>query len=119
MPDHVHMIFTPLKDEQGGTYGLAEIMKGIKGSSSHSINKTLGRKGSLWQDESFDRVLRSDENIRAKVEYMCRNPVTKGLVSKEDDYPWYGGNGLKVLEGRENACSTDSPVCAERIATEE
>ncbi|MEJ2671702.1 MAG: hypothetical protein P8168_05740 [Deltaproteobacteria bacterium] len=29
MPDHVHMIFTPLKDGQGNPYGLAEIMNGI------------------------------------------------------------------------------------------
>jgi REP element-mobilizing transposase RayT len=88
MPDHVHMIFTPLKDEQGNTYGLAEILKGIKGSSARSINKKLGRQGSVWQDESFDHVLRSDESIRAKVEYICQNPVRKKLAENEDAYPW-------------------------------
>ena len=33
-------------------------MNGIKGASAHSINKALGRKGSVWQDESFDHILR-------------------------------------------------------------
>jgi REP element-mobilizing transposase RayT len=88
MPDHVHMVFTPLRDEDGCTYGLSEIMQGIKGASVRSINKTLGRKGQVWQDESFDHVLRSDESVRAKVEYICQNPIRKGLVEEENDYPW-------------------------------
>ncbi len=43
MPDHVHMIFSALTDDEGKSFGLAEIMNGIKGASAHTINKTLGR----------------------------------------------------------------------------
>jgi REP element-mobilizing transposase RayT len=88
MPDHVHMIFTPLTDDEGATYGLSEIMQGIKGASARRINKALGRAGKVWQGEFFDRVLRSDENVRSKVNYICQNPVRKGLVEMEDEYPW-------------------------------
>jgi len=88
MPDHAHMIFTPLKDEKGNTFGLAEIMNGIKGASSHSINKALHRRGPVWQYESFDHVLRTDEKIAGKVNYICQNPVRQGLVNSEDEYPW-------------------------------
>ncbi len=88
MPDHVHMVITPLTDDQGGTYGLAEILQGIKGSSARSINKATGREGKVWQRESFDRMLRSFENAQSKVEYICQNPVRKGLVANENDYPW-------------------------------
>jgi len=88
MPDHVHMIFTPGIDPAGNPFGLAEIMNGIKGSSAHSINRTLDRRGPVWQHESFDHVLRSDENLHDKVEYLCQNPVRKGLVLNENDYPW-------------------------------
>jgi REP element-mobilizing transposase RayT len=88
MPDHVHMIFTPLKDTDGNPFGLAEIMNGIKGASAHSLNKALNRSGPVWQFESFDHVLRSDEKIASKVEYICDNPVRKGLVNQKDDYPW-------------------------------
>ncbi len=88
MPDHVHMVFTPLEDGEGRTYGLHEITHGIKGASSHSVNPALGRRGTLWQDESFDHVLRSDESLRRAVNYICRNPVRKGLVEKVDDYRW-------------------------------
>lgn len=63
MPTHVHMLFTPLFDEQDEAYPLAEIMNGIKGASSHSVNKLLGRKGRLWESESFDRITRSDADF--------------------------------------------------------
>jgi REP element-mobilizing transposase RayT len=88
MPDHVHMVFTLLRDKTGTTFGISEIMNGIKGSSAHSINRLLKRKGHVWQDESFDYILRSEEKMESKVEYICQNPVRKGLVKKVDDYPW-------------------------------
>lgn len=88
MPDHVHLVFTLLGDDRGNSYGLTEIMGGIKGASAHSINKALGRTGPVWQAESFDHVLRRDESARVKVEYICANPVRRGIVTREDDYPW-------------------------------
>ncbi len=88
MPDHVHMVFSPLTDKEGSPYGLAEIMSGIKGASAHSVNKQLRRKGHVWQGESFDHVLRKDESLEVKCAYVCANPVRRGLVSREDDYPW-------------------------------
>jgi len=88
MPDHVHMVFTPLKDQDGKVFGLAEILNGIKGSSAHSVNKLLQRKGHVWQDESFDHILRSDESVSAKVDYICQNPIRAKLVHSESEYPW-------------------------------
>jgi REP element-mobilizing transposase RayT len=88
MPDHVHLLFTPLTDEAGNTYGFAEIMNGIKGASAHSVNRELRRDGAVWQDESFDRTLRSDESTRAAADYICENPVRARLVSEDDTYRW-------------------------------
>ncbi len=88
MPDHVHLIFTALTDDEGSPFGLAEIISGIKGTSAHRINKALNRRGRVWQDESFDHILRSDESIHSKVQYICENPVRHGLVRDIDDYPW-------------------------------
>src|SRR5690348_13551062 len=56
MPTHVHLLFSPLESDKGELYLLAEIMNGIKGASSHSVNKLLKRRGRLWEPESFDRV---------------------------------------------------------------
>ena len=89
MPDHVHMIFTPLINQQAREiYCLASIMDAIKGASSHKINRALGRKGSVWQPESFDHVLRSSESLDAKIAYILANPIRAGLVTKPEDYRW-------------------------------
>jgi len=88
MPDHVHLIFTPRVDSAGATFGLAEILHGLKGASAHSINKRLRRRGRVWQDESWDHMLRHDESVETKVQYICENPVRSGLVQRVEDYPW-------------------------------
>ena len=89
MPDHVHIIFTPLvNDHVMEVYSLAEIMNAIKGASAHKINQALGRRGRLWQPESFDHVLRSSENLDAKIIYVLENPVRAGLVDRRTRYPW-------------------------------
>jgi Transposase and inactivated derivatives len=88
MPDHAHMITTPMPDALGSMFGLEEIMKPIKGVSSRRINQLLGRRGRLWQDESFDHILRSSESLREKSEYVAMNPVRWGLVATPDEYRW-------------------------------
>ncbi|HET7712274.1 MAG TPA: hypothetical protein VFL80_10135, partial [Thermoanaerobaculia bacterium] len=79
------------------------VMQRIKSVSSHSINKVLGRNGTLWQDESFDRILRSGEDLRKKCEYVVENPVRAGLVERIEKYRWIW---REWVEGR--AVKTDS-----------
>ena len=88
MPDHVHMLFTPLENDRDEPYPLAEIMNGIKGASSHSVNRLLGRKGILWEAESFDRIPRSDGDFEYRVTYIVQNPIAAGLAKGPDDYRW-------------------------------
>jgi putative transposase len=89
MPDHVHIIFTPLIDEpRQQVVSMAEIMKGIKGASAHAINRRLDRHRTIWLEESFDHVLRSSESLDQKVAYILENPVRSGLVRSWHDYPW-------------------------------
>jgi REP element-mobilizing transposase RayT len=89
MPDHVHMIFTPLVDHAiSEVVSLARITKAIKGASAHLINRCLGRTGTVWQEESFDRVLRCSEKLDEKVEYVLNNPVRRGLVRESGEYLW-------------------------------
>ena len=97
MPDHVHMIFTALRDVDTAAFALPEIMKRIKGVSAHAINKELGRSGQVWQEESFDHVLRSNESLAEKVEYVCQNPVRVGLVRVPEEYPWLWRGETPIL----------------------
>jgi REP element-mobilizing transposase RayT len=88
MPDHVHLLFTALRDADGWTFALPEILKAIKGTSARSVNKLSGRLGRVWQDESFDHVLRGDESFSETVEYIRMNPVRKGIVERPEEYEW-------------------------------
>ena len=89
MPDHVHLMLTPLTDEKRRLIvSLVEIMKAIKGASAHHINRRLGRHGTVWQEESFDHVLRSSENLDAKIDYILQNPVRAGLARDWQQYRW-------------------------------
>ena len=96
MPDHVHLLLTP-KDG----YALSRAMKGIKGVSARQINskrrgtdknvrtdKNVCSTGSIWQDESFDRIIRNQKELDEKLNYMFINPVKRGLT--EDPWNYYG-----------------------------
>jgi len=88
MPDHVHLLFTPLQDEEGWAVPVYKTLKAIKGTSGRDVNKLLNLDGPFWQDESFDHVLRSEESLREKISYIRMNPVRKGLVSTPEQYRW-------------------------------
>jgi putative transposase len=87
MPDHVHIAMAPICGAQGAI-PLARIMQAIKGASAHRINKSGNRRGKVWQEESFDRALRKEEQLAEKIYYMLENPVRAGLVSDPLSYPW-------------------------------
>jgi REP element-mobilizing transposase RayT len=88
MPNHVHLLFTALHDENGWPFTLPDIMGRMKSAAAHRINKALGRSGRVWQEESFDHLPRSDESLESKVDYIRMNPVRAGLVQRWQDYPW-------------------------------
>jgi REP element-mobilizing transposase RayT len=89
MPDHVHLILTPMTDRTNRRiYPLHEILGRIKGYSARLINERRGIRRSLWQEESFDHVLRSAESLDAKIAYVLANPVRAGLSNIPEEYPW-------------------------------
>ena len=79
MPDHVHLLLYPLY-----SFSLRRIMKGIKGVSARKINDINNTNGNVWQEESFDRIVRDEKELKEKLFYMLNNPLKKGLT----DNPW-------------------------------
>jgi REP element-mobilizing transposase RayT len=88
MPDHVHLLLTPLTDDQGWPHPLPSILKLIKGVSARSVNKLMGTQGPVWQEESFEHTVRNHESFKDKLEYIRQNPVRRGLGAKPEDYRW-------------------------------
>src|SRR6266480_5545795 len=52
MPDHVHILLKPSQRKPGIWWSLADINRGIKGTSARFINQLLGTSGPVWQEES-------------------------------------------------------------------
>ncbi len=88
MPDHVHLLLQRLRDANGWPVPLLDILQCMKGSTAHRINKGQRRCGPVWEEESFDHVLRSDESLKEKAEYIRQNPVRRRLVQRPEDYRW-------------------------------
>lgn len=81
MPDHVHLILQPKN-----SVTLSKIMKGLKGVSSRKINKIRVTKGSIWLDESYDRILRNEQEFLEKMNYILNNPAKQGLTDNPLTY---------------------------------
>ena len=86
MPDHVHLLFTPLRNEDGWPFPLVDVLQCFKSATAHRINKLRNLSGPVWEEESFDHVLRSHESLKDKCEYIRQNPAAAGLVKDPEDY---------------------------------
>ncbi len=91
MPDHVHLLLTPLRGQANELFSLPEIMAGIKDASAHAVNHALDRRGKVWEKEYFDHIVRKG-NMDAKFDYVVQNPVAMRLVQDPADYPWLWTN---------------------------
>ena len=84
MPNHVHAVLWPMPNHL-----LGDILKNWKGYTAREVNKRLNRTGqSLWQAESFDHWIRSDEEKARICRYVTNNPVSAGLCSKPEEWHW-------------------------------
>lgn len=69
MPNHVHVLVQPLTG-----FHLSEIVHSWKSYTARQINKLFGRSGTVWMQESFDRIIRDwDAFVRCRA-YITKNP---------------------------------------------
>jgi primosomal protein N' (replication factor Y) len=91
MPDHVHLLIQPLPIQEAGKdnfHSLLEILHSVKSFSAHEVNKVMKRKGAVWNDESFDRLIRSEADLHKTWDYIWNNPRRIGLVGPMEEYPF-------------------------------
>jgi putative transposase len=88
MPNHVHIVLTPLPDQEGACYPLARIMHTMKGYTAGQANRVLGRTGTFWHHESYDHLVRGPDEIERISIYVLNNPVKAGLVADWQAWPW-------------------------------
>ena len=84
MPNHVHAVLRPKPD-----WTLSKVLKIWKGFTAHEANRLLKRTGTtFWQVESFDHLVRDDDDLHRCCCYTTMNPVNAGLCERPEDWKW-------------------------------
>ena len=74
MPNHVHLT---LKPSEG--FELEDILESIKGYVARRVNRRLSRTGKLFEQESFDRIVRDERHLFHCIQYIGNNAATAGI----------------------------------------
>ncbi|MEO8045104.1 MAG: alanine--tRNA ligase [Spartobacteria bacterium] len=137
MPDHVHVLFQPWmkgQDEQERAifWSLNELLHSVKSFTANQINQLEKKSGvPVWEKESHDRLMRSDDEVAEKYRYVTEN-AWQGLAAEAgQDYEWLwtwedrAGRerarqdaGHRMLEARATEGGTEPPEDAGRISAE-
>ncbi|MDQ7057990.1 MAG: transposase [Ghiorsea sp.] len=68
MPNHVHILFKPLKN-------LSDVMQSLKGGSARLLNKVLNRSCEFWAKDYYDRLIRDEKHFQTVYRYIKQNPM--------------------------------------------
>jgi REP element-mobilizing transposase RayT len=80
MNDHVHVLVRPHDGRR-----LEDLVHSWKSYTTHRL-QSLGRRGKVWQEEYFDRIVRDDEEFLEKCQYIFNNPFKRWPGVQH--YPW-------------------------------
>lgn len=83
MPNQVHVLI-----ETRAEHPLGDVVQNWKSFTAKKINTLLGRSGSVWLKDYFDRYIRVDHHLAATIDYIEQNPVKAGLVTQAADWPF-------------------------------
>jgi putative transposase len=80
MPEHVHLL---LGEPSNHETPLSKALQSLK----LSVAKRLSPRP-FWQARYYDFNVFTHNKRVEKLRYMHRNPVTRGLVERPEDWPW-------------------------------
>ena len=78
MPEHIHMLVSEPKRGM-----LDRVFQALKTSVSKQSDKRP-----FWLARYYDFNVQSEEKRIEKLKYMHRNPVTRGLVTRPEEWKW-------------------------------
>jgi REP element-mobilizing transposase RayT len=82
MANHVHLLITP-------RIGLSQLFCSLKTATATRANRLLHRTGQpFWQDESYDHLVRGEDEFRRIQRYIENNPVKACLAASPENYIW-------------------------------
>ncbi|HPO14155.1 MAG TPA: TaqI-like C-terminal specificity domain-containing protein [Candidatus Hydrogenedentes bacterium] len=101
MPNHVHAVVQPIDEVK-----LSQIMHSWKSFTANEANKKMKHKGPFWQQESYDHLIRDEQDYLHAIDYALTNPENAGLKN----WPWRSSlpRSLPIL-GQEKSSSLPIP----------
>jgi type I restriction enzyme R subunit len=78
MPNHVHVLAAFLDEDS-----MLKQCDSWKHFTATKINRSIGRSGRLWQQDSFDHLVRSTEQFECLRRYLADNPRRAKLAPNE------------------------------------
>jgi putative transposase len=110
MPEHVHLLIS--EPERGKLSLVIQMLKQItsrKSRTAHPPAKCAGRVGQpaqFWQVRYYDFPVWTEKKRIEKLRYIHRNPVTRGLVARPEDWKW--SSFVHYLTGVEGTVEIES-----------
>src|SRR6266566_6909942 len=92
MGNHYHLLVeTPLPN-------LAEGMRDLNGAYARAFNERHKRKDHVFGHRYWSKVIESDEQYEATVDYIVNNPLHHGFVRRLDQWRWTSGSAVRPID---------------------
>ena len=96
MPEHVHLLI-----DEPALVKLSTVLQIVKQRTSRQLDRHGAKQ--FWQSRYYDFNVWSGEKTTEKLRYIHRNPVTRGLVKRPEDWAWssfrhYATGELGIVE---------------------
>jgi len=87
LPATTEMIFTVQEGPAGGPYELSDVIEKAKRKAGAMIIKKSGERYPPFYAESYDRIIRDDDELAVTFDRILASPVDGGLVEDSDYWP--------------------------------
>ena len=84
MPEHLHLIIQPHMKR----YDISQIMKHTKGAFARAHNIIKYKSGPIWRSRFYDTMLRDEDSLMTRINYILQNPVKGNIIKQAEDYPY-------------------------------
>lgn len=108
MPEHVHLLLS-----EPHNHSLDNTFRALKGQTSKELK---GDRDHFWQKRYYDFNVYTEHKRIEKLKYMHRNPVTRGLVEKPEDWRW--SSFRHYAAGEQGRVAIESPWTARQREAE-
>jgi putative transposase len=104
MPEHIHLL---VSEPRHAT--LADAIKSLKQGVSRRL---IVESAHFWQKRYYDFNVRDSEQFTEKLRYIHRNPVSRCLCERPEDWEW--SSFLHYVTGRDGRVAIESEWAARK-----